>query len=127
MGLPWVRLDANIGTHDKLLALIHAHEPRTNRASERTNRGLAAAAVYMFGLAWAGGQGTDGYLPRAVLPYIHGSERTADLLEAAGLWDPDDQSDGWWIHNFAGRQAIAEIRERSEAARQAAKTRWQTP
>ena len=45
MGLPWVRLDANIATHDKMLALLADPSPQK----------WQAAASYMFALAWAGG------------------------------------------------------------------------
>jgi len=43
MGLPWVRLDANIASHDKTIkALGHRN-------------GKGAMALYVFALGWSGG------------------------------------------------------------------------
>lgn len=107
MSLPWVRLDSNIASHDKVLDAI----------GERG--GKAALAVYMFSLGWSGGHATDGHIPRAALPMLHGTRADAAILEGAGLWDPDPDGNGWWIHNYAQRQETAEITEvkREQASR----------
>ena len=94
MGLPWVRLDANIASHDKILALL----------SDPSAKKWQAAASYMFGIAWAGGQGTDGFIPKAALPTIHGTSATARLLEKYGLWD--EARVGWQIRNYDKRQSL---------------------
>ena len=98
MSLPWVRLDANIASHDKTLKAIG-------------ERGKPAMAVYMFGLAWSGGHVTDGHIPCVALPMIHGTTKDADLLVRVGLWDPDPDGDGWWVHNWGQRQEASEITE----------------
>ena len=54
MSLPWVRLDSNIASHDKVLRAVG-------------DRGKPAMAVYMFGLGWSGGHLTDGHIPAAAL------------------------------------------------------------
>jgi hypothetical protein len=113
VSLPWVRLDANIATHDK-----------TIKAIGRRN-GKAAMCVYMFAIAWSGGHGTDGHIPRAVLPMIHGTPADAAALEAVGLWEPDPAGDGWWIHNYAQRQETSDVTQaKRDQARAAAHARW---
>lgn len=120
MALPWVRLDANIGSHDKVLALIHS--PSKAR--------WQALSSYMIGLAWSGGQGTDGLIPTHALTFVHGTNATARLLEQYQLWEPCPQ--GWQIVNFAQRQQLDAVsagkREamRVGAARGAC-SRWHGP
>lgn len=97
MGLPWVRLESNIASHDKILTLV-AHRG-----------GKSAAAVYMFSLAWSGAHATDGHIPRAALPLIHGAPADAQRIQAAGLWEPN--GDGWNIHNWNQRQELAVVTE----------------
>ena len=76
MGLPWVRLDSSIASHDKMLRLTG--DPSAQR--------WQAAASYMFALGWSGLQGTDGRIPREALPFVHGTAKTARLLVKHGLW-----------------------------------------
>lgn len=116
-GLPWARLDSNLPSHDKILELVGVGA-----------RGKAAAFVYVCGLAYAVGQGTDGLIRRAALPFIHGTAGDARLLVEARLWVPVDG--GWQIVNFGTRQAVgmsAQVDQaaRSEAARKSANARWQ--
>ena len=92
MGLPWVRLDANIATHDKMLHLI----------SDPSSLRWQAAASYMFALAWSGGQGTDGRIPNAALGIVHGNQKTGRLLVKYRLWE--EATGGFQIVNFATRQ-----------------------
>ena len=112
-GLPWVRLDTNITWHDKTLQLVDQRN------------GKAALAVYMLSLAWAGGTGTDGHIPRYALRAIHATPTDANALQHVGLWDPDPDGDGWWIHTYAQRQETSDATEdRRERARAAALKRW---
>lgn len=104
MGLPWVRLDANISTHDKILYL--ASDPAANR--------WQAAFSYVCSLAWSGGQGTDGKIPTAALGIVHGNAKTARLLVKYRLWE--EATAGYQIVNFAERQQISAV---SEAIRNA--------
>lgn len=95
MGLPWVRLDANIATHDKILALL---EHRGGRA---------AAFSYCCSLAYAGGNGTDGHIPFVALPFVHATKKDAQMLVEVSLWEPDPR--GWTIHNYGDRQQLVQV------------------
>lgn len=97
MSLPWVRLDSNIYSHDKVLWL----------ASQRD--GYRAISLYVFSMGYAGGHATDGYIPNHVLPIIQGTERTAQLLVSARLWEYADG--GWQIRNWEQRQELSVITE----------------
>ena len=77
MGLPWVRLDANISTHDKILYL--ASDPSAAR--------WQAAFSYVCAIGWSGDQGTDGRISQVALPFVHGTATTARLLVKYQLWD----------------------------------------
>ena len=99
MSLPWVRLDANIVNHDKTLRLID------------TRGGKQALATYMLSIAWAGGAGSDGHIPRHAMRAIYATSTEAEQLERVGLWEPDPDGDGWWIHNYAQRQETSEATE----------------
>lgn len=100
MGLPWVRLDSNIATHDKILALIG--DPSALR--------WQAAWSYVAALAWSGGQGTDGRIPSGALGFVHGNAKTARLLVKYRLWK--EAPAGFEIVNFSSRQqsnAVTEV------------------
>lgn len=104
MALPWVRLDSNIPTHDKILSLL----------SDPSAKRWQAMASYMFSLAWSGGHGTDGRIPKAALPFIHGTDATAGLLCAHGLWEA--RTADWLIVNYALRQELDVITEAKRSA-----------
>ena len=115
-GLPWMRVDTNLPTHDKVLELVGVGA-----------RGKAAAFVYVCGLAYSVGHGTDGFVRRAALPFIHGTAGDVRLLVDARLWIPVDG--GWTISNFGTRQVVgsstaAAQAERTEKARANANARW---
>jgi ribonuclease I len=97
MGLPWVRLDGDIHTHDKTLAALN----------QRGGKG--AMAVYMFALSWSGSHATDGHIPTTALRMLHGTPADARLLVDVGLWEPN--GDGWNIHNYALRQQLTIVTE----------------
>lgn len=103
MGLPWVRLDANIAMHDKMLDLLADPSPKR----------WQAAASYVFSLGWAGGQETDGRIKHSNLLAIHGNASTARLLVKYGFWD--EAPGGFQIRNYELRQqtttATRSIRE----------------
>lgn len=110
MGLPWVRLDTQFPQNPKVLDLVADGKWR-------------AAFVYVTGLTYAGAHGTDGYLPSACLPFIHGTKAAATDLVKAGLWHID--VGGWNINGWNDFQVSdEEARTRSEKARQAALKRW---
>lgn len=104
MSLPWVRLDTNISTHDKILELV----------GDPSARRWQAVASYMFSIAWSGGHGTDGRIPRAALPMVHGNDTTAKLLCKYRLWEA--RTADWLIVNYAARQELDVITEAKRAA-----------
>jgi len=104
VSLPWVRLDSNIAHHDKVLWLIS--QPN----------GYRAFSVYIFGLGYSGGQGTDGHIPPHALPSIHGTEKLAQMLVESRLWTFHETGDGYRIHNYSDRQELALISESKRAA-----------
>lgn len=104
MGLPWVRLDANIAAHDKVLALLADPSPKR----------WQAAASYMFAIGWVGGAGTDGQVPAYALPAVHGTAITARLLEKYGLWV--EGTGYWFMPNWDERQEMSAITEAKKQA-----------
>jgi len=106
MSLPWVRLDSNIASHDKIVELLSKRD------------GARAFTLYVCGLGYAGGHATDGAIPRAALPFIHGSERLAVMLVEHRLWE--HAPGGWVIRNWDQRQELAVIAEMKRAGRKAA-------
>lgn len=111
MNLTWIRLDVGFPRNHKILALLGQKE------------GHRAAFAYVCGLAYAGEQGTDGFIPREALPFLHCRTRDAAQLVAAGLWH-DDQG-GWVINDWEEKQpASEESAARSSKARMAARARW---
>lgn len=104
MSLPWVRLDTNIFTHDKVLLLLSQRD------------GWRAYGVYTFSLAYAGGHATDGFIPRHVMPTINGTEKVARMLVEADLWQYAEG--GYQVKNWDERQELAVI---TEAKRQASR------
>jgi hypothetical protein len=120
VALPWVRLDSNISSHDKILELV-------NGTSQHRWR---AAAVYQFAIGWCGGQGTDGHIPFTSLTAVHGSKAVAELLVSVGLWAPDPH--GWHMPNWRGRQPTSDATEavraaQSKGAMKANCVRWHGP
>lgn len=112
-GLRWVRLDATFPTNPKVLALTEAGRWR-------------AITVYLCGLAYCGGQGTDGFIPTGALPHLHARKTDAQHLVDAGLWDPEPG--GWQIHGWLEYQpSSGDTAARSARARAAAQARWNRP
>jgi hypothetical protein len=107
MGLPWVRFDVNMPSHDKILALLSDPSPKRHQAIN----------LYSFSIMWSGGHGTDGRIPRAALSVLHGSEACAKLLVKHRLWS--EETAAWRIVNFDQRQELDVIAEAKAAARTA--------
>lgn len=103
-GLPWVRLESNIASHDKILELLSHRD------------GAKAFVLYICALGYAGGHGTDGVIPKYALPVLHGNDRLAQMLVDGGLWEYDEQG-RYQIHNFDMRQELAVITEGKRAAK----------
>lgn len=111
VSLPWVRLDANFASHDKVLNL-------TADTSVPPAVRWQALASYVCALGWAGGQGTDGYLPATALPFFHATKATARALVKHALWE--EAIGGWRIRNFEERQELAAVSAGKRAAAQVA-------
>lgn len=107
MALPWVRLDANIANHDKTVRLLSDPSPKK----------WQAIASYMFSLAWSGGHGTDGDIPTAALPFVHGTAATARLLVKYRFWE--EIPEGWHIRNYDQRQELEIVSAAKRAAQRA--------
>jgi hypothetical protein len=99
MALPWVRLDSSIASHDKILSLIGDPSPAR----------WQAVASYMFALGWSGLQETDGRIPVAALPFVHGNAKTARLLVKHRLWI--EAVTGFQIVNYGSRQQLSSASE----------------
>lgn len=106
MGLPWVRLDANIASHDKVMDLIADPSPKR----------WQALASYVCALGWAGGHETDGRVRTNHLPAVHGNVATARLLVKYGMWD--EAPGGYQIRNWDKRQQSSAAGEAKRAAQQ---------
>lgn len=91
-GLPWARLDVNIASHDKILALL----------LHRNGRGVAFS--YVCSIAYTVGNGTDGVIPYAALPFLHATKTDMNKLVEVGLLQPIPI--GWLIPNFGERQQL---------------------
>lgn len=114
MSLPWVRLESNIGTHDKILHLLSMKD------------GAKAFVLYVSALGYAGGHATDGKIERCVLTVNHGTPRLAQLLVEARLWEYHAEGGGHYqIRNWAQRQELAAVTALKQAAgSRAACIRW---
>ena len=65
MGLPWIRLDTTLADNPKILGLLDERD------------GHRAAFVWVCCLTYSGKHGTDGFIPKAAMPFVHG--RAADF------------------------------------------------
>lgn len=109
-GMAWVRLDTAFPMNHKILHLVEDKRWR-------------AIANYTFGLAYAGGQGTDGFIPKSALPFVHGTSREASQLYEVGLWLPSQG--GWDVNGWSEFQpSNEENAARSARAKAAAAKRW---
>jgi len=114
MGLPWIRLDTQFPSHPKILELIEEKKH-------------SAAFAWVCGLAYSGAHGTDGFMPKAALPFLHARKADADALVRVGLWTA--KPGGWDINSWKEfQQSSSETEERkkrlSDRARKAAEARW---
>ena len=111
MALPWIRLDTQFASNPKILALL------------RQRDGHRTAFVWVCSLAYSGAHGTDGFIPKEALPFVHGRPHDADRLVDTGLWKPEPG--GWSINGWHEYQASSdEAQRRRERAQAAARMRW---
>ena len=95
-GLPWLRLDSNFYSHDKILALLDDPSPIKWQAT----------TCYILGLSWSVQVGTDGTIPKSALKLINCTPQVARLLVKYQLWD--EGLTGWTIRNFSVRQQLSD-------------------
>ncbi|WP_442575897.1 hypothetical protein ACSBPH_01725 [Microbacterium sp. F51-2R] len=119
-GLPWIRCDTNVNTHDKILELVGLGA-----------KGKSAGFVYWMALTYSGAHDTGGLIKKAVLPFVHGTPADARALVDARLWAIVEG--GWQIVNYgtrnvvgASQQAVADaIRAAQiEGGKKGAHERW---
>ena len=103
-------MDTNFAMNPKILYLIEDKKHR-------------AIVTYVAGLGYSGAQGTDGFLPAACLPCIHGTKADAKALVEVGLWM--EGLGGWEINSWdEHQQSSEETQARKKKARDAAMSRW---
>lgn len=110
MGLPWIRLDTTLADHPKVLELV-------------ADKAFQAAFAHLMAMTYSGKHGTDGFISRSTLPFIHARKADADKLAKVGLWDV--VAGGWQIHSWDEYQVSdEEAKRRREKAQKAAAARW---
>lgn len=110
MGLPWIRLDTQIFDHPKVLSLIAQGQYR-------------AVVAHLAAMTYAGKHGTDGFIDRAALPWIHCRPADAVLLVDAEMWV--ESAGGWNIHGWDEYQMSDDAaKARRLKAQHAAAVRW---
>jgi hypothetical protein len=111
MAMQWVRLDTAFPSNPKLLAMLGEKD------------GHRAALVYVCGLAWSGGHGTDGFITSEALPFIHARKADCERLVRHGFWLP--QPGGWLVKDWLEFQvSSSEMEQRRRRAQAAAAARW---
>lgn len=110
MSLPWVRLDCAMPWNPKILALVAARRHQ-------------AVNLYVFGLAYSGQHGLDGYIPPEAITVLHSTRAQAGHLVDVGLWTP--AGNGWEINGWREFQLSSnEHAQRKARAKSAAEKRW---
>lgn len=110
--MQWVRLDTSFPRNHKVLAVLGLPG------------GERAILTYVFGLAYAGEQGTEGFIPRECLPLLRGRPVDAKRLVDAQFWL--EEPGGWMVNGWAEFQpSNDEVHRRTERARAAALVRWE--
>jgi hypothetical protein len=86
-----------------------------------------ARGLWITALSWCMDQGTDGHVPRHVLPFLGSTPRHANALVTSGLWETADG--GWQFHDWLAYQPdAASVRAKrqaeSEGGKRGAHTQW---
>lgn len=111
MPLPWVRLDTAFPYNPKLLAMLAEKD------------GHRAGFIWCCSLAYCGAHGTDGFISREALPFVHARPIDAQRLVRHGLWR--EQPGGWLINGWNEfQESNAETQARRARAQAAAQARW---
>lgn len=117
VGLPWARSDTNLPTHDKILDLL-----------SESPKGKGAAFVYVCSYLRSVGNGTDGLIKKAELPFIHCTPTEAKLLVVCGLWEVVPGGH-FRIKGYGTRQSVGFAQQalhetRSAAGKKGAEAKW---
>lgn len=88
-----------------------------------------ATALWLRSGSWSAQQLTDGFIPARMVPMFRGSDDSVRELCDFGLWERDDERDGYWFHDWSdyqpdGEEVDALRRKRSEAGKRGANSRW---
>lgn len=88
-----------------------------------------ATALWLRSGSWSAQQLTDGFIPARMVPMFRGSDDSVRELCEVGLWERDDERDGYWFHDWGdyqpdGEEVDALRRKRSEAGKRGADRRW---
>lgn len=88
-----------------------------------------ATALWLRSGSWSAQQLTDGFIPARMVPMFRGSDDSVRELCDVGLWEHDDERDGYRFHDWSdyqpdGEEVDALRRKRSEAGKRGANSRW---
>lgn len=88
-----------------------------------------ATALWLRSGSWSAQQLTDGFIPARMVPMFRGSDESVRELCDIGLWERDDERDGYRFHDWSdyqpdGEEVDALRRKRSEAGKRGANRRW---
>lgn len=88
-----------------------------------------ATALWLRSGSWSAQQLTDGFIPARMVPMFRGSDDSVRELCDVGLWERDDERDGYRFHDWCdyqpdGEEVDALRRKRSEAGKRGADRRW---
>jgi hypothetical protein len=107
----WVRLDTAMPDNPKILRLLDERD------------GHRAAFVWLCCLTYSGKHGTDGFIPRNAMPFVHGRARDFTLLVAVEALNV--VPGGWIVPDWAEfQESNAATQRRREKAQHAAAARW---
>ena len=88
-----------------------------------------ATALWLRSGSWSAQQLTGGFIPARMVPMFRGSDDSVRELCDVGLWERDDERDGYRFHDWSdyqpdGEEVDALRRKRSEAGKRGANRRW---
>lgn len=88
-----------------------------------------ATALWLRSGSWSAQQLTGGFVPARMVPMFRGSDDSVRELCDVGLWERDDERDGYRFHDWSdyqpdGEEVDALRRKRSEAGKRGADRRW---
>ena len=88
-----------------------------------------ATALWLRSGSWSAQQLTGGFIPARMVPMFRGFDDSVRELCDVGLWERDDERDGYRFHDWSdyqpdGEEVDALRRKRSEAGKRGADRRW---